>query len=65
MCTKDAKLEAIKFQGNNEKFQAMYAEIGDKIKREALEGSKQCRCRLKDFSYGQALNIRDTLEYEY
>lgn len=64
MHARDAALEAKKFQGNSEKFQAMYAEIGKKIEQEAMQGAKGCRVRLKDFSYGQALSIRDTLTYE-
>lgn len=64
MQARDARLEAMKVQGNSEKFQTMYAEIGDRIKREASEGSRECRCRLKDFSYGQALSICNTLKYE-
>ena len=65
MQARDARLEAMKVQGNSEKFQVMYAEIGDRIKREVSEGSKECCCRLKNFSYGQALNICETLEHEY
>lgn len=64
MRAKDAKLEAIKFQRDNEKFQAIYAEIDKGIREEASEGSIEYRYPLKQLSHGQILLISDTLKYE-